>query len=113
NKVKSELKIKDDSLAALETTVKENSTTSSQSTNSIKTSSNTDKKNKESSNSGNGQLSWPTSGGYISSQMGTRGGKMHKGIDIARTDRSTSPPIFSADSGVVESAGSSGGYGNK
>lgn len=62
---------------------------------------------------GGGALGWPTKGGYISSHMGERWGKMHKGIDIARTDRSTSPPIFAADDGTVETAGfNNGGYGN-
>lgn len=61
---------------------------------------------------GNGILGWPTEGGYISSHMGKRWGKMHKGIDIARTDRSTSPPIFAAESGTVETAGTLNGYGN-
>lgn len=59
------------------------------------------------------QLGWPTVGGYISSPMGFRWGRMHKGIDIARTDRSTSPPILAAKDGVVESVGSAGGYGNR
>src|SRR5699024_9526976 len=62
-------------------------------------------------NSG-GALGWPTKGGYISSHMGERWGKMHKGIDIARTDRSTSPPIYAAENGTVETAGSMNGYGN-
>lgn len=58
-------------------------------------------------------LGWPTKGGYISSTFGPRWGKLHKGIDIARTDRSTSPPIAAADAGTVETAGDSGnGYGN-
>lgn len=61
---------------------------------------------------GAGTLGWPTQGGYISSHMGQRWGKMHKGIDIARTDRSTSPPIFAAESGTVETAGTMNGYGN-
>lgn len=62
---------------------------------------------------GNGELGWPTDGGYISSPMGIRWGKMHKGIDIARTDRSTSPPIYAAEDGTVETAGfNDGGYGN-
>lgn len=113
NKVKSELRIKDERLASLEAKVKESLTTSAQNPNDIKTFGKSDKLNQVSSNSGSGQLVWPTSGGYISSQMGSRGGRMHKGIDIARTDRSTSPPIFAADGGVVESAGPSGGYGNK
>lgn len=60
-----------------------------------------------------GLLGWPTDGGYISSGVGTRWGSMHKGIDIARTDRGTQPPIYAADSGTVESAGfNNGGYGN-
>ncbi len=61
---------------------------------------------------GNGILGWPTQGGYISSHMGQRWGKTHKGIDIARTDRSTSPPIYAAESGTVETAGTVNGYGN-
>jgi murein DD-endopeptidase MepM/ murein hydrolase activator NlpD len=60
---------------------------------------------------GEGSFAWPTGGGYVSSQMGFRGGKMHKGIDIARPSNST---IFAADNGVVVSAGfDGGGYGNK
>src|SRR5690625_743665 len=60
-----------------------------------------------------GILGWPTSGGYISSGLGYRWGSMHKGIDIARTDRSTKPPIYAADSGTVESAGfNNHGLGN-
>lgn len=61
---------------------------------------------------GGGTLGWPTQGGYISSHMGQRWGKMHKGIDIARTDRSTSPPIYAAEGGTVETAGTLNGYGN-
>lgn len=62
---------------------------------------------------GTGVLGWPTEGGYISSYVGMRWGHMHKGIDIARTDRSTSPPIFAAEDGVVQTAGfNNGGYGN-
>lgn len=59
---------------------------------------------------GTGQLSWPTVGGYISSPMGWRGGRMHKGIDIARPSNHT---IKAADNGVVVSAGYSGSFGNK
>lgn len=60
-----------------------------------------------------GKLAWPTVGGYISSPMGYRWGSYHKGIDIARTDRSTSPPIFAAESGTVEVAQfHNNGYGN-
>lgn len=62
---------------------------------------------------GSGSLGWPTSGGYISSGTGARFDGNHKGIDIARTDRSTSPPIYAAESGKVVTAGmNSGGYGN-
>jgi murein DD-endopeptidase MepM/ murein hydrolase activator NlpD len=59
---------------------------------------------------GDGNLSWPTVGGYISSKSGYRWGKMHKGIDIARPSNLT---IKAADNGVVVSAGWDGGYGNK
>ena len=59
---------------------------------------------------GSGQLSWPTVGGYVSSQTGYRWGKMHKGIDIARPSDRT---IKAADNGTIASAGWSGGYGNK
>src|SRR5690606_4875621 len=60
---------------------------------------------------GTGKLAWPTNGGYISSKMGQRWGRLHKGIDIARPSNHT---IKAADHGVVVSAGwDSGGYGNK
>ncbi|WP_251554429.1 peptidoglycan DD-metalloendopeptidase family protein [Neobacillus muris] len=60
---------------------------------------------------GDGSLAWPTVGGYVSSRMGYRWGKKHKGIDIARPSNRT---IKAADNGVVVSAGwDNGGYGNK
>lgn len=59
---------------------------------------------------GEGSFSWPTTGGYISSPMGYRWGKMHKGIDIARPSNLT---IKAADNGVVVSAGWGGAFGNK
>ncbi|RLQ93988.1 peptidoglycan DD-metalloendopeptidase family protein [Falsibacillus albus] len=60
---------------------------------------------------GTGKFAWPAVGGYISSKMGMRWGKMHKGIDIARPSDRT---IKAADNGVVVSAGNShDGYGNK
>ncbi|WP_108672257.1 peptidoglycan DD-metalloendopeptidase family protein [Peribacillus acanthi] len=59
---------------------------------------------------GSGKFSWPAVGGYISSKMGHRWGKMHKGIDIARPTNRT---IKAADNGVVIFAGRDGGYGNK
>jgi murein DD-endopeptidase MepM/ murein hydrolase activator NlpD len=59
---------------------------------------------------GDGSFAWPTNGGYVSSQMGYRWGKMHKGIDIARPSNGT---IKTVDNGVVVSAGWDGGYGNK
>ena len=61
----------------------------------------------------NAILAWPTKGGYISSTFGSRWGRQHKGIDIARTDRSTSPPIIAAESGTVKQTGNkNNGYGN-
>ncbi|RHW40410.1 M23 family peptidase [Neobacillus notoginsengisoli] len=59
---------------------------------------------------GEGSFAWPASGGYVSSQVGHRWGKMHKGIDIARPSNLT---IKAADNGTVVSAGWDGGYGNK
>jgi murein DD-endopeptidase MepM/ murein hydrolase activator NlpD len=60
---------------------------------------------------GSGSFVWPTNGGYVSSKVGQRWGRMHKGIDIARPDNLT---IKSIDNGTVVSAGwDSGGYGNK
>ena len=59
---------------------------------------------------GEGSFAWPTIGGYISSQMGYRWGKLHKGIDIARPSDRT---IKAADNGVVVSAGWGNGYGNR
>jgi murein DD-endopeptidase MepM/ murein hydrolase activator NlpD len=60
---------------------------------------------------GEGHFAWPAVGGYVSSPMGYRWGKMHKGIDIARPSNLT---IKAVDNGVVESAGWAGNaYGNK
>lgn len=59
---------------------------------------------------GEGNFVWPTSGGYVSSQMGYRWSRMHKGIDIARP---SSRSIKTVDNGVVTFAGWDGGYGNK
>lgn len=59
---------------------------------------------------GTGSFIWPTYGGYISSYQGTRWGKFHKGIDIARPYNRA---IKAADNGVVVFAGWDGGYGNK
>lgn len=61
-------------------------------------------------NQGSGKLTWPADGGYVSSHMGKRWGRTHKGIDIARPASRT---IKAADHGVVQSAGWDGGYGNK
>lgn len=60
---------------------------------------------------GDGSFAWPADGGYISSKLGYRWGKMHKGIDIARPSSRT---ISAADNGKVVSAGMTGdGYGKK
>jgi murein DD-endopeptidase MepM/ murein hydrolase activator NlpD len=59
---------------------------------------------------GDGSFVWPTSGGYVSSQMGYRWSRMHKGIDIAQPSNRT---IKTVDNGIVVSAGWDGGYGNK
>lgn len=121
--VKKDLKIKDGKLAKIEQQVQnsmaaasnESDDSSDSSGDSAKSSGNLNTLSSDTSapSKGSGQLSWPTAGGYISSPMATRNGRMHKGIDIARTDRSTSPPIYAADNGVVVSAGNDGAYGNK
>lgn len=59
---------------------------------------------------GTGKLIVPTNGGYLSSGFGQRGGRMHKGIDIARPDTYT---IVAADTGRVTFTGTDGGYGKK
>ncbi|WP_172370288.1 M23 family metallopeptidase [Sporosarcina jiandibaonis] len=59
---------------------------------------------------GEGSFKWPAVGGYVSSKMGTRWGRLHRGIDIARP---SSRSILASDNGVVVSAGWSGAYGNR
>lgn len=59
---------------------------------------------------GSGEFVWPTNGGYISSHMGKRWGRLHRGIDIAKPNSRT---IMAADHGVIQSAGVDGSYGNK
>lgn len=59
---------------------------------------------------GEGRFAWPTVGGYISSTVGYRWGKMHKGIDIARPSNRT---IKAADNGIVTFAAWGGAMGNK
>lgn len=107
-KLKSNLQVKDKKLAEMEESI-----LSSMATSSSSGSSDSASVQATAAPTGGGVLAWPTQGGYISSHMGNRGGRLHKGIDIARTNRSTSPPIFAADSGTVVSAGSSGAYGNR
>ena len=59
---------------------------------------------------GSGDFTWPTVGGYISSNMGKRWDGQHRGIDIARPSNYN---ILAADNGVVVAAGFSGSYGNR
>lgn len=59
---------------------------------------------------GSGKFSWPAEGGYISSKMGRRWGREHRGIDIARPSGFA---IKAADNGVVTSSGQDGTYGNR
>ncbi|RKP51345.1 M23 family metallopeptidase [Cohnella endophytica] len=57
---------------------------------------------------GSGKFIWPVIGARITSYMGERWGRMHKGIDIVGNSN-----IKAADEGVVEFAGyKSGGLGN-
>lgn len=59
---------------------------------------------------GTGNFVWPADGGYVSSQMGKRWGRVHQGIDIARP---SSRSIFVADNGVVTTVGWHSTYGNR
>ncbi len=56
---------------------------------------------------GTGTFIWPTAG-YISSKFGMRWGRLHKGIDIAR---STGTPIYAADGGTIQSSSWNDSYG--
>lgn len=56
---------------------------------------------------GSGDFAWPVSGHRITSYMGERWGRMHKGIDIVG-----SKTIMAADNGTVEFVGQKTGYGN-
>ncbi|MCM3638776.1 M23 family metallopeptidase [Sporosarcina luteola] len=59
---------------------------------------------------GTGSFKWPADGGYVSSQMGKRWGRVHQGIDIARP---SSRSIFASDNGVVTDVGHHATYGNR
>ncbi|MBM7693550.1 murein DD-endopeptidase MepM/ murein hydrolase activator NlpD [Peribacillus deserti] len=59
---------------------------------------------------GTGSFEWPAVDGLITSKLGYRWGKLHKGIDIAGP---SDPAIKASDNGVVIFAGMSNGYGNK
>jgi murein DD-endopeptidase MepM/ murein hydrolase activator NlpD len=52
-------------------------------------------------------IAWPVKG-RLSSEFGPRGGRLHRGIDIAAT---TGTPIRAAQDGTVRFAGWKGGYG--
>lgn len=57
---------------------------------------------------GSGKFSWPVIGARITSYLGKRWGRMHKGIDMIGKSS-----ILAADEGVIEYAGyKSGGLGN-
>lgn len=62
------------------------------------------------SSRGTESFQWPAVGGYVSSQMGSRWGRQHRGIDIARPSNRS---ILASDNGVVVSAGVDGSYGNR
>lgn len=64
---------------------------------------------KEIPSRGTGTFAWPAVGGYISSGMGYRWGRMHEGIDIARPSNHS---ILAADNGTVKTATGHPTYGN-
>ncbi|MBA2174780.1 peptidoglycan DD-metalloendopeptidase family protein [Halobacillus locisalis] len=59
---------------------------------------------------GTGTFLWPAYGGTITSHLGERWGRMHKGIDIAGVTNRT---IRAADYGTVVTAEYQNGFGNK
>lgn len=58
---------------------------------------------------GTGAFAWPAEGGYISSQMGSRWGRYHYGVDIARP---SGYAIKASDNGIIKTAGRHETYGN-
>lgn len=58
---------------------------------------------------GSGTFNWPTYGGIITSDYGSRWGSFHTGIDISGVSDRT---VKAADNGTVSFAGWNGGYGN-
>lgn len=62
------------------------------------------------SSRGTGNFVWPAVGGYVSSQMGSRWGSYHRGIDIARP---SNYDIKASDNGVVTATGWDGTYGQR
>jgi murein DD-endopeptidase MepM/ murein hydrolase activator NlpD len=57
---------------------------------------------------GTGRFIWPVNGAFTS-PFGMRWGRLHAGIDVAAA---TGTPLRAADSGTVQIAGWTGGYGN-
>ena len=56
-------------------------------------------------------LSWPTSGGYVSSSYGARWGSFHRAIDIAKVGGCYGDRIFAAADGTVTYASYNGTFG--
>lgn len=110
-----ELKMEDSKLASLEKKVKANITALTRPAPSTQIASSDSNAGGElstlsKSQSTGGYLAWPAVGGYISSYVGPRWGRMHQGIDIARP---SSYEILAAADGVVTKAGYTGGFGNR
>lgn len=109
-----ELKMEDSNLASLEKKVKENITALTRPAPATQVASASSASNGDlstlSNQSNGGYLAWPTVGGYISSYVGPRWGRQHKGLDIARPSNYN---ILAAASGVVTKAGYTGGFGNR
>jgi len=106
---KEDLEIEDRNLASIENEIGNKITALSQPPPPV-TVSTSQENDGSAGNSSGTQLGWPTIGGYISSYMGQRWGRMHNGIDIARPSNKN---ILAAESGVIQSAGFNGGLGNR
>lgn len=57
---------------------------------------------------GTGRFSWPVIGAKLTSSYGKRWGRMHKGVDLASSNRN----IIASDNGKVIFSGVKNGYGN-
>src|SRR5699024_12120016 len=114
NKKVDKLEMKDDDLSDLESKLKREKEAKEEAEKQAQSESSSDDSTVAySKDTGGGEYARPTEGGYISSTERQRWGREHKGEDIARTDRRTSPAKDASESGTDNSAGPMNDNGNK